>query len=85
MKQLICGAVLALLAASPVLAQTSTSGGDPVEFPGGDRDNGLHASTLLQMGISPRAGALARPGGRGARPDDESREHGRERSLHVSQ
>ena len=59
MKQLLCGVSLLLLAGSTAVAQTSTTGGDPVDFPSGDRDNGIHSSTLLQMGISPRAVALA--------------------------
>jgi outer membrane protein OmpA-like peptidoglycan-associated protein len=40
------------------MAQTATTGQKPVSFPGGDRDNGIFASTLLEMGISPRAVAL---------------------------
>ncbi len=51
------GIGLLVLAAAPAIAQSNT-GGDPVDFPGGDRDAGIFASTLLMMGISPRAVAL---------------------------
>jgi outer membrane protein OmpA-like peptidoglycan-associated protein len=51
--------VLCLLAvaSSTAFAQTRR-GGDPIDLPGGDADNGLHAATLLRMGIAPRAVAL---------------------------
>jgi outer membrane protein OmpA-like peptidoglycan-associated protein len=52
-------ALLLVLAASPLLAQTATTGQKPVSFPSGDRDNGIFASTLLEMPISPRAVGLA--------------------------
>jgi len=51
-------ALLLALPAHAALAQTATTGQKPVNFPGGDRDNGIHAATLLEMGISPRAVAL---------------------------
>ena len=46
------------VAAPAAIAQTATTGQKPVKIPGGDRDNGVHAATLLMMGISPRAVAL---------------------------
>jgi outer membrane protein OmpA-like peptidoglycan-associated protein len=51
-------ALLFLLTAPAALAQTATTGQKPVNFPGGDRDNGIFAATLLGMPISPRAVAL---------------------------
>jgi outer membrane protein OmpA-like peptidoglycan-associated protein len=51
-------ALLLALAASAANAQTATTGQKPVNFPGGDRDNGIHSATLLEMPISPRAVAL---------------------------
>jgi peptidoglycan-associated lipoprotein len=51
---LLCLAV----AGQTVAAQTATTGQKPVKFPGGDRDNGNHAATILGMAISPRAVAL---------------------------
>src|SRR5881275_3665770 len=51
-------AFLLAFAAPAAMAQTATTGQKPVNFPGGDRDNGIHAATLLEMGISPRAVAL---------------------------
>src|SRR3954469_25720532 len=50
--------LLLLFAAPLALAQTSTTPPKPVDFPGGDRDNGTHAATILMIGISPRAVAL---------------------------
>ena len=52
--------VLCLLAvaSSAAFAQTRR-GGDPIDPPGGDADNGIHAATLLRMGIAPRGVALA--------------------------
>jgi len=50
--------LLLLFAAPLAFAQTSTTPPKPVDFPGGDRDNGTHAATILMMGISPRAVAL---------------------------
>ena len=52
-------ALLLAVAAPSAMAQTATTGQKPVSFPGGDRDNGIFASTLLEMPISPRAVALA--------------------------
>jgi outer membrane protein OmpA-like peptidoglycan-associated protein len=51
-------ALLLALAAPAALAQTATTGQKPVNFPGGDRDNGVFASTLLELPISPRGVAL---------------------------
>lgn len=51
-------ALLLTLSAPAALAQTATTGQKPVSFPGGDRDNGIHAATLLELPISPRAVAL---------------------------
>ena len=51
-------ALLLVLAGPAAMAQTATTGQKPVGFAGGDRDNGIFASTLLEMGISPRAVAL---------------------------
>src|SRR3954464_11682146 len=51
-------ALLLALAAPAALAQTATTGQKPVSFPGGDRDNGIFAATLLELPISPRAAAL---------------------------
>lgn len=51
--------VLALsVAANTAIAQTSTTNPKPTNYPSGDRDNGVHAATILEMGISPRAVAL---------------------------
>ncbi|HKO15992.1 MAG TPA: PorV/PorQ family protein [Gemmatimonadaceae bacterium] len=44
--------------ASTALGQTATTGQPPVSFTGGDRDNGNHAATILEMPISPRAVGL---------------------------
>lgn len=52
------GIALLVLGAAPAFAQGASTGGDPVDFPDGDRDGGIFASTLLMMGISPRAVAL---------------------------
>lgn len=50
---------LLLVVAAPVaLSQIATTSPKPVNVAGGDRDNGVHAATLLGMGISPRAVAL---------------------------
>ena len=51
-------AFLFSLAASTALAQTATTGGNPISIAGGSHDNGVFAATLLEMGISPRAVAL---------------------------
>src|SRR5689334_13054726 len=51
-------ALILVLVAPVALAQTATSPPKPVSFPGGDRDNGTHAATILMMGVSPRAVAL---------------------------
>src|SRR3954462_1542722 len=51
-------ALLLALAAPAALALTATTGQKPVNFPGGDRDNGIFASTLLELPISPRGVAL---------------------------
>jgi len=51
-------ALLLAFAAPAAVAQTATTGQKPVNFPGGDRDNGVFASTILELGISPRAVAL---------------------------
>jgi outer membrane protein OmpA-like peptidoglycan-associated protein len=51
-------ALILALASQAALAQTATSPPKPVELPHGDRDNGIHAATILQMPISPRAVAL---------------------------
>ena len=51
-------ALLLAVAAPAALAQTATTGQKPVNFPGGDRDNGIFASTLLELPISPRGVAL---------------------------
>ena len=52
-------AVLLLSVVAPMaLAQTATTPSKPADFPGGDRDAGTHSSTILGMGISPRAVAL---------------------------
>jgi outer membrane protein OmpA-like peptidoglycan-associated protein len=48
---------LLLVASSSAVAQTQR-GGDPIDLPSGDADNGIHAATLLRMGIAPRAVAL---------------------------
>lgn len=59
MKRLTYGLLLLAVAAPAALAQTtSTNKNDPVSFPAGDQDNGINASTILGMGISPRAVAL---------------------------
>ena len=51
--------VLALAAPAVAAAQgTSSTQKDPVEFPYGDRDNGINSATILGMGIAPRAVAL---------------------------
>lgn len=47
-----------LVAGSVAAAQTATTPPKPVDFPTGERDNGVHAATILKMGISPRAVAL---------------------------
>ena len=49
---------LLALIATPAWAQTATTGTKPVSFSGGDRDNGIFSSTLLEIGITPRAIAL---------------------------
>lgn len=51
-------ALLTLAWAPAALAQSSTTPPSPVGFSGGDRDNGVHAATILMMGIAPRAVAL---------------------------
>ena len=51
-------AFLLTLSAPAALAQTATTGQKPVSFPGGDRDYGTWAATLLELPISPRAVAL---------------------------
>ena len=51
-------AILLALSAHAALAQTAQTGQKPVNFPVGDRDNGNHAATILEMAISPRAVAL---------------------------
>jgi outer membrane protein OmpA-like peptidoglycan-associated protein len=51
-------AFLLALPAPAALAQTATTGNKPVSIAGGAHDNGVFASTLLEMGISPRAVAL---------------------------
>ena len=52
--------VFSLVIAHSAWAQgTATSPPKPVSFPGGDRDKGTFASTILEMGISPRAVGLA--------------------------
>jgi len=58
MKAMKVSALILTLVAPAAFAQTATSPPKPVDFPGGDRDNGTHAATILQMGISPRAVAL---------------------------
>jgi outer membrane protein OmpA-like peptidoglycan-associated protein len=58
MKRALTLAAFAFLAVPVAGAQTTTTGGEAVDFPSGDRDNGIHAATLLQMGITPRAVAL---------------------------
>ena len=50
--------LLLAVAAPAALSQTATTSPKPLSIPGGDRDNGIHAATLLGMGISPRAVAL---------------------------
>jgi outer membrane protein OmpA-like peptidoglycan-associated protein len=51
--------LLFLVVAAPVAwSQTATTSPKPLSVPSGDQDNGVHAATLLMMGISPRAVAL---------------------------
>lgn len=49
---------LLLLAAPLAAAQTASTPSDPVDFASGQADNGVHAATILKMGITPRAIAL---------------------------
>lgn len=58
MTRLLRSLALLVVALPAAQAQTSTTTKGPIGFPGGDRDNGIHAATILQMGISPRAIAL---------------------------
>ena len=52
----LLSAFLVSLAAPTLTAQTKTTTGEPpISFPGGDRDNGRYAATILSMAISPRA------------------------------
>lgn len=58
MTKLLRSLALIVVALPAAQGQTSTTTKNPIGFPGGDRDNGIHAATILQMGISPRAVAL---------------------------
>src|SRR5690348_10877039 len=51
-------ALLLALVAPAALAQTATTGQKPISLVGGDRDNGIFASTMLELPISPRGVAL---------------------------
>ena len=51
-------ALLFASVASAAFGQTATTGQKPVNVPGGDRDNGIFAATLLEMPISPRGVGL---------------------------
>jgi outer membrane protein OmpA-like peptidoglycan-associated protein len=60
MKSVTLSTLALVLVASTASAQgTATSPPKPVSFPSGDRDGGTFASTILGMGISPRAVGLA--------------------------
>jgi outer membrane protein OmpA-like peptidoglycan-associated protein len=50
--------VLLAVAAPLAFAQTATTPPKPVDFPSGEGNNGVHAATILKMGVSPRAVAL---------------------------
>ena len=51
-------ALLTCALATPAFAQRTITPDNPTEFTYGDRDNGIHANTLLRMGVSPRGVAL---------------------------
>lgn len=55
MSRLSLVAALSLALASVAAAQTATTPSNPFSTSGGDRGNGNHSSTILEMGISPRA------------------------------
>ena len=62
--------LLVAVMAGPAFAQGSSQQKDPVKFPYGDQDNGIHAATVLGMGLTPRAVALGEA--MGAIPGDPS-------------
>ena len=63
-------ALLALVAAAPAIGAQTATQKDPAKFPYGDADNGIHAATILGMGVTPRAIALGEA--MGAIPGDPS-------------
>lgn len=55
MNRIKLSAFLVIVGAPVAIAQTATTPSKPASFSGGDRDNGTHSSTILEMGITPRA------------------------------
>lgn len=58
MTRMLRAFALSLLVAPAAFAQTSITPDRSVSFPYGDRDNGVHAATILRMGVAPRGVAL---------------------------